>query len=755
MQNIIQKIVLFMFILLSSLAQASTLSNELRISLEADVLAITQSVQSFDAEKAKLNRSATRLVKDANLSFSNMEELTEAIEVEQQKMLMKLNELGETMLNNRRSTELRLKELIVEARENQDWDLSKELKVFRTEAGYFTQSIEKDWRDEIALAIEALENFWDLTTGEKGKILNQLLVADANATLLKVGKKFEEQIVKDEESYSFKLVNAPMGMNIQAKTGWVTWRPTVNQVGAYTPAVVLLSDGEEVKRQELNIFVKYRKIAILGLFVNLEGTNSKGEDGTAENPFSNIKSACEALGELKTIFVRGGNHTVVGSETSVSNCKGSENAHVVVKPWGNEQVSISFDGRAGIQIRNSSYVTVESFEVIGANSKVGYNEAIENWWIDKDIFQGTGIAIREGSDHILVQKNIVHDTTAAGIKAVGASAVTIKENIVYNCAWWTIQGTTGIGITLAKGHAKDTNNSKAYNQMIANLVFNNESRIYSRVWAKGEAHLRVDEGEAVLIQEENVDLTGGYAGRYLIYNNFLLNNGKTVVVNKAGRVDIRRNSFYMNGTTTANKEGYMAAGLRVNSSDDVTFRANAIEADEEHGLLYSVADNSAGAFSQEGAIRNNVGRGAYTRHGNNETLVKGFIRTDDAVFKNPSKDNFTIVTDVNSSAIGADMKVLRKHRIKLRKYGISLERNNYEVDNMVMTQDIINNIPAGATIDSSEYNVTNPTADGSYLLIKNLDSTHPYVVYQKKHNKPVTGVKLYLEYGEGIVVPEN
>jgi len=265
-------------------------------------------------------------------------------------------------------------------------------------------------------------------------------------------------------------------------------------------------------------------------------------------------------------------------------------------------------------------------------------------------------------------------------------------------------------------------NTIAYNKMVGNFLFNNESRIYSRVWGKGEVSLRVDEGEAILVQEENVGQEAGYRGRYLIQNNFIMNNGKTVVINKAGRVDIRRNSYYMNGTTTANNKGYFSSGLRVNSSYDVTFRANAIDADEVHGLLYSVATNEG------------------------RELVEGITRVYSQVFKAPKKGNFTIINDENTTVVGADINIMNRHKLLIKRYGISLEPISYVVDNRQMTQDVIDNIPEGANIIESNYDGTKE----SYLLITNLPDEHPYVVYQREHNKTIIGVKLHVEFPESI-----
>ena len=52
-----------------------------------------------------------------------------------------------------------------------------------------------------------------------------------------------------------------------------------------------------------------------------------------------------------------------------------------------------------------------------------------------------------------------------------------------------------------------------------------------------------------------------------------------------------------------------------------------------------------------------------------------------------------------------------------------------------MTQKVIDNIPTGATIDSTHYE-----SEG-YLIIKGLPRNHPFVKYQREHNQRVRGLK--------------
>ncbi len=412
--------------------------------------------------------------------------------------------------------------------------------------------------------------------------------------------------------------------------------------------------------------------------------------------------------------------------------KGGENKnqYITVRPWGNEQVRIDFNGSSGIAVRESAYTIIKGFEIKGENQSITYEQTIANWWNDEVLYSGTGIRISAGSElthHIIIKDNIVHDTPAGGIKAGAAAHITLQNNIVYNCAWWTMQGTTGMGITQAKSHEDDTDDSQYYNKIVGNLLFANESRIFSRVWRKGAATLTIDEGEAMLIQEgkAGLDLKDDYSGRYLVKDNYMLYNGKSLVVNVANKVDIKRNSFYLNGTTAMGGSGYTASGLRVNNSTDVRFISNAIEADLDFGLLYSASDTAIDVV-----IKNSFGYGQVL---NAHPLPSGFHQIDQPLFENPQTLDFSIINSV-STKIGAHQEIMDAHKLTLKRYGIQVKPSNYYVDNTQMSNDILANIPGKRVADEVD------KEGKTYTPIIDIPADHPSV-------KDINGTtfKLYLE----------
>ena len=231
---------------------------------------------------------------------------------------------------------------------------------------------------------------------------------------IKVGDEFEYWVAsshKEDKSLRFKLVNAPKGMRIHSKSGVLTWTATMNQAGDFYPEIILLKNKVEVDRQYLELSVEHTDINYKGVFVSLK-EKASFEDGSPESPFSTIKKACSSVEQGENIYIRGGRYNNPGKKMTVAGCKGGENKkqYITVRPWGNEQARIDFNGSSGIAVRNSEYTIIEGFEVKGENQSITYEQAIANWWNNEALYSGTGIRINDGDElthHIIIKDNIV------------------------------------------------------------------------------------------------------------------------------------------------------------------------------------------------------------------------------------------------------------------------------------------------------------------------------------------------------------
>ncbi len=492
----------------------------------------------------------------------------------------------------------------------------------------------------------------------------------------------------------FTLTNPPEGMTINTVTGKIYWTPTPNQTGIY--AITIDVSGIA---KTLDLTVNAGVItAPNAIFISPTGNNANM--GSYDFPLSDTKSICKLATGLTvpagtTIYYRGGVYHNPGFGTGLYNssiaqvdCMGTPNNPVILKPWGNEKPTIEFDSFTGMRLAGN-YLVFEGFEVKGMAKKITYLDAINHWWGTPKYFNGNGIVAN--GHHITVRNNIVHDIPASAISADGNVDYFVADgNIVYDSAWWTIKGTKGIGVVNANSFdGTTTQNIKITN----NLIFGVESRIFSRVWSKGIATLTLDEGEAVLVQIN----TGTYRGGYLIKDNFMLHNGKGVVVNKTNNADIYANTLYMNGTTISGS----SKGIRGNTTNNVTVQYNAVEVPVDvYSNAYSMGRSTLTALISNYMVGGDTLRTSYV-----PLLGNNFVT---AIFYNPINLDFSVLPSLPQN-IGASQAVWAMLKARADEYGITIKSTGWVPDYRQQTIDIENRIPTGTVIDK----ITKPS---SWLL---------------------------------------
>lgn len=544
--------------------------------------------------------------------------------------------------------------------------------------------------------------------------------SDKNSTVeavveLQKGEEFEKKITFKTLG-RFSLRDAPAGMRIY-QSGILRWTPTNEQIGEHNITVVLHKEDGSVKTEHLAFTVTGEDVIYDGVFVDLDGRS--GGEGTPVNPYGTYEEACKKLGSRRNIYLRGDiyhnpgfgkDYGSNGRYPSVKACVGDPDDPIVIRPWGNEYVTLKTDALYGIKVQSgSSHIVIKDLEVVGVAQEISLEDAISAWWDKNDTMQGSGIVVNGG--HVKVKNCVVHDMPGSGISASGAVFSELSDNIVYNCDWWTIAGSKGIGITSAKDDSSDPANNRYKNAIVNNLIFNVEQRLFSHVWKKGFATLSIDEGEAFLIQEgkrQDGSVSSEYSGRYLVKNNLILYNGKSGVINLAKNVDLLNNSYYNNGLST------QQSGFRVNTAQDIVIKNNAVESNIPETIIYSVAN------SDPVTIEANHVKGRVTKNGD---PVAGIEKVS-TLFRDPEHFDFRFSKSSQvPEGIGVDQDVILRIRETIDRYGIAVRMQHMDINQTAMTEMVIRNRPAGSTVDCSHYDdKKNP-----YVTIENIPRNHPIV----------------------------
>ena len=547
---------------------------------------------------------------------------------------------------------------------------------------------------------------------------------NTNLLAIETGETYRYKV---ENGDNIKLKNAPKGMSIYPD-GTIVWTPTDNQTGLYN---VKIYKGNSFLK-EITLRVKYKPIKYNGYFVDF--SYSGEEKGTPTKPFSSIKSACQKImngNYRKTeIYIRGGFYKNKGFGKGLENgslelikgCNGTSEHYIHIKPWGDERVVLMSDGNAVFSFRNSSYIYVEGFELKGVADKITFEEVLKYWWNSKPYYKGHGISINKECHHINIRKNVIHDFSGAGIAIHNSDAVKIENNIIYDCVWWSIAGTGGIVLTQSKEIGNDESLIKG------NLIFDVESRVFSRVFKKGFSKLIIDEGEAILVQEDKDtgEQVEPYNKNYHIEDNFLAFNGKGIVVNRADRSYIKNNSMYM------------SEGLRVgNDSSNVYLSKNAIEVKNNRFWVSIGKKNTENVFVQKN-FYNQTARKKYDRR--NENIYFENNTPVEKVFRNPL--TFTLSSEIRDLGVGASKKQWKTINRMLKRYDIKIKPTNWELtDEKVeyMTNAILKGakqLSPNVVIDCRKINSNKPR-----IVIKNIPKD-----FVRENGLPSSTFKLYLKY---------
>ena len=348
----------------------------------------------------------------------------------------------------------------------------------------------------------------------------------------------------------FSLDNAPDGMVVQPRTGYLRWTPAPNQQGAVTVDLVRTT-GADVRRDTYTFPATTPAAAPDGIYVSTLGRDNGA--GTFADPLKSIHAAANRANPGDTIYVRGGRYfndgygTPFGSRPRDNFARidrsGTSDAWITLRPFGNEYVALVSDVN-GLAFRNARYWRVQGLELEGTAHALTTADSLALWWnttAESNRIDGRGIALN-GSYHVDIAHCLVHGFSGAGISNNDGAHVTVRDSVIYDNGWWTTAGTHGFANS--KPRTDDNADPSSFKiTMQRNLVFGNQSSMISHVFGNGRVKLEIDEGNGLHMQNTE----GNFVGRFLVEQNLALYNGKAGLgLNTVDHGVIRNNAFYRN-----------------------------------------------------------------------------------------------------------------------------------------------------------------------------------------------------------------
>ena len=166
-----------------------------------------------------------------------------------------------------------------------------------------------------------------------------------------------------------------------------------------------------------------------------------------------------------------------------------------------------------------------------------------------------GIAVMSSTGaiahHITIRNNDVANFSCGCVGTVGADYVTIENNRVDKCGWYSSYG--GSGISMLSSRNSDSSTTGYRNIVRGNVATRSKNLVPCGCYG----YRQPTDGNGIIIDSF---VGTGYSGKTLIENNVVSDNGgRGIHVFKAGNVDVSFNTVVRNGTVAGTADGEITA----------------------------------------------------------------------------------------------------------------------------------------------------------------------------------------------------
>ncbi|MEH2250493.1 MAG: right-handed parallel beta-helix repeat-containing protein [Nostoc sp.] len=311
----------------------------------------------------------------------------------------------------------------------------------------------------------------------------------------------------------------------------------------------------------------------------VSGSGNDNNSGvSSSSPFRTIQKAANLTEPGDTVLIMNGVYTnanPTGEVVSITR-SGTAKAWIKFKAYPGHSPKLQHNGWNGILIsKGASYIEINGLEVIGNNANITLDYAMSQKTNKQNpLTNGNCINIDGRKNghvhHIRIRNNKVHDCGGVGIAAIESDYVTVDNNVVFNNAWYSVYGCSGI--SMLSNWNYDT--KRRYKMFVTNnKTYNN--RMYIPWIAVG----KITDGNGIIIDssrnDHNNSKLGAYKGYTLVKNNLAFNNGGSGIhAFLSDHVDIVNNTAVLNNQSPEINEGQIFA----NVSSDVRILRNILYA---------------------------------------------------------------------------------------------------------------------------------------------------------------------------------
>ena len=299
---------------------------------------------------------------------------------------------------------------------------------------------------------------------------------------------------------------------------------------------------------------------------------------TPTTPFYSLQKAADFTNPGDSVFVMNGTYTNSNPNSNVVGIYNSGTAtnFITYKNYLNHNpvIQLASNNWSGIAIQGADYIIIDGIKVIGDNDSItlAYAQSQQNNTNNPATSgNGIGCASEYGNPsnkphHITIQNCTVSKCGGGGIYSYNADYFTVKNNIVFECGWYSPYGNSGI--SLYQNWNSDTS-TEIKNFVVENTCYRNEN--YVPFFAAGS----ITDGNGIIIDDsrntQNNSTLGVYLGKTLVANNLVFDNGaRGIHCYESDNVLVVNNTSYKNCQSSSTQEGELTAF----SSGTITFLNN-------------------------------------------------------------------------------------------------------------------------------------------------------------------------------------
>ncbi len=288
---------------------------------------------------------------------------------------------------------------------------------------------------------------------------------------------------------------------------------------------------------------------------------------TIINPFQTIEKAAYSVAPGDTVFIRNGVYSKTNPESLIVflTISGTANNPITFRNYPGETPILQMNGNnwGAIKFNGCDYIIIDGLTIIGNNDNITLEYAqSQQQIIGNPATAGNGIAIDaeyqneiNKPHHNIIRNCTVSKCGGGGIYTYNADYTTIENNVVFNCAWYTPYGNSGI--SMYQNWNSDSSNG-IKNFITRNTCYRNENFI---PWFVTNSIL---DGNGIIIDDnrntQNNSTLGVYNGGTYVANNLVFDNGgRGIHCYESNNVIIANNTCYKNCQSPAVQSGEFTA----------------------------------------------------------------------------------------------------------------------------------------------------------------------------------------------------